>query len=128
MSLTSLLVLLAGIIVYLVFPRAEQNLLVLLEIKSADLTKQHLQYLGPVKTAFHIQMNIDQHMEHVDVQSRTNFNFAIITEHFSSEENSFRFGDHLQKLKFVEKFKVFPFTSSPVRRHAVNLLVKSKVQ
>jgi len=127
MSLNSLLVVLVGIAGYLVFPWAENNLLVLLELKSGDLTKHQLQSLGPVKAAFQIQRNIDEHMEHVvDLKSRGKFNLAIVTEHFASEENSLKFGDHLQRLKFIKTFKVFPFTSNPFRRHTVNFLIRLK--
>lgn len=126
MSLNSLLVILVGMAGYLVFPWAEQNLLVLLELKSPDLSKQQIQHLGPVRAAFQIQRNIDEHMEHVDFKSRAPYNFAIVTEHFSSEANSLKYGDHLQNLKFIKSFKVFPFTSSPIRRHIINLLIRMK--
>eukprot|EP00091_Calanus_sinicus_P025356 TRINITY_DN9633_c0_g1_i1.p1 TRINITY_DN9633_c0_g1~~TRINITY_DN9633_c0_g1_i1.p1 ORF type:complete len:106 (+),score=31.11 TRINITY_DN9633_c0_g1_i1:274-591(+) len=102
MSLNSLLVILVGMAGYLVFPWAEQNLLVLLELKSQDLSKEQLQYLGPVKAAFQIQRNIDEHMEHVEFKSRAPYNFAIVTEHFSSEANSLKYGDHLQKLNSLK--------------------------
>jgi len=57
---------------------------------------------------------------------QANYNFAIVTHHFSSEENSLKFGDHLQRLKFLKTFKVFPFTSNPARRLAVNFIIKFK--
>jgi len=126
MYLNSLLVVLVGITGYLVFSWTENNLLVLLELKTKELTEQQLQSLGPIKAVFQIQRNIDEHMEHVDVKSRVNFNFAVVTHHFSSEGDSLKFGDHLQRLKFVKSFKVFPFSSNPARKHAVNFLIKLK--
>merc|ERR1719369_660794 len=126
MYLNSVLVLLVGMAGYIIFSWSENNLLVLLELKSGELTKHHLQSIGYVKAAFQIQRNIDEHMQHVDVEARAKYNFAIVTQHFSSEGNSLKFGDHLQKLKFVNTFKVFPFSSSPVRRHTVNFLIKLK--
>lgn len=98
----------------------------MLELKSGELTKHHLDSLVSVKAVFQIQRNIDEHMEHVEVGARARYNFAIVTHHFSSEGSSLKFGDHLQKLEFVNTFKVFPFTSNPVRRHGVNFLIKLK--
>ena len=38
--------------------------------------------------------------------SQEKYNFALVTNHFSSEANSLRFGDTLKKIRSVDNFQV----------------------
>ena len=43
---------------------------------------------------------------HADFFSQEKYNFALVTNHFSSEAQSLRFGDTLKKIRSVDNFQV----------------------
>jgi len=101
-----------GILLFFIIPREENCLLVLLQLNRPQLSQTEIAALGNIKHAFIIERNIDGHMQHVPTLGKEKYNFALVTNHFSSEANSLRFGDTLKKIRSVDNFQVFPFTSS----------------
>merc|ERR550534_2406012 len=101
-----------GILLFFIITREENCLLVLLQLNRPQLSQTEIDALGNIKHAFIIERNIDGHIQHVHTLGKDKYNFALVTNHFSSEAQSLRFGDTLKKIRSVDNFQVFPFTTS----------------
>jgi len=115
-------VLALGVILFFIIPREENCLLVLLQLNRPQLNQAEINALGNIKAAFIIERNIDGHMDHVDISGKEKYNFALVTHHFSSEAESLKFGDTLKRIRSIDNFQVFPFTSS-TRVPVMNMII-----
>jgi len=120
-------VLALGVALFFIIPREENCLLVLLQLNRPQLNQAEINALGNIKHAFIIERNIDGHMDHVDVSGKDKYNFALVTHHFSSEAESLKFGDTLKRIRSIDNFQVFPFTSS-TRVPVMNMIIFLKKQ
>jgi len=120
-------VLALGVALFFIIPREENCLLVLLQLNRPQLSQAEINGLGNIKHAFIIERNIDGHMDHVDISGKEKYNFALVTNHFSSEAESLKFGDTLKRIRSIDDFQVFPFTSS-TRVPVMNMIIFLKRQ
>merc|ERR1712192_22941 len=120
-------VLALGVSFFFIIPREENCLLVLLQLNRPQLSQAEINALGNMKHAFIIERNIDGHMDHVDISGKEKYNFALVTNHFSSEAESLKFGDTLKRIKSIDNFQVFSFTSS-TRVPVMNMIIFLKKQ
>eukprot|EP00092_Neocalanus_flemingeri_P025910 GFUD01028078.1.p1 GENE.GFUD01028078.1~~GFUD01028078.1.p1 ORF type:complete len:252 (+),score=87.76 GFUD01028078.1:54-809(+) len=116
--------LIAGAI-YLYLPRSERNLLVILQADSETLKLEQIQEIGQIKNAFHIIQNVDGHMEHVDVTTKLDYNYVLVSTDMAKEEEE-QFRAKIEQLEYVKKMEIFPYKTNPLRIMLINLILKIK--
>jgi len=116
--------LLLSSLIYYYLPAPETNLLVVFHSSDENLSVEKLEKIGKLKYGFEIIQNVDGHMEHVDVASKQNYNYAVVTEKFESELKKIE--EALKKVPFITQYEVFLFKSNPMRVILLNLIIKVK--
>eukprot|EP00090_Calanus_glacialis_P013530 TRINITY_DN22201_c0_g1_i3.p1 TRINITY_DN22201_c0_g1~~TRINITY_DN22201_c0_g1_i3.p1 ORF type:complete len:191 (+),score=62.23 TRINITY_DN22201_c0_g1_i3:306-878(+) len=65
-------------------------------------------------------------MEHVDVASRLDYNYVLVSADLTKKEEEEQFRAKLGQLEFVNKMEIFPYTTNPVRKILLNFMLKIK--
>jgi len=117
--------LLLSFLIYYYLPAPETNLLVVFQSSDENLSQNMLEKIGKLKYGFRILHNVDGHMEHVDVKSKQNYNFAVVKE--SSEKTDLtQVKEDLKKVPFIKESEVFLFKTNPMRVILLNIIIKAK--
>jgi len=116
---------LVGAAIYIFLPKSENVLLVLFQLKSTSLSGKEINSIGNIKYSFKIDRNMDGHMG-VDTTGRDIYNFAVITEHFPTEDLSLKFTQELEKNDVIQSFQAFPFSTSPLETAIINMQISFK--
>jgi len=111
--------------VYLYLPRPERRLLVLLQADSNSFRISELQSIGTIKNVFQVIQNVDGHMEKVDVESKLNYNYILVSTHLKKEEE-LEFKQTLEKLEMTKKMEVVAYRTNPVRMILLNYWLQLK--
>jgi len=117
--------LLLSFLTYYYLPAPETNLLVVFQSRDENLSRNMLEKIGKLKFGFKIIQNMDGHMEHVDVKSKQNYNYAVIAEN-SQETDLSQVKEALKKVPFIKESEVFLMKSNPMRVILLNLIIKVK--
>jgi len=117
--------LLLSFLIYYYLPAPETNLLVVFHSSDENLSDKMLEKIGKLKHGFKIIQNVDGHMEHVDVKSKQNYNYAVVTEN-SQESDITQVKEALKKVPYIIESEVFLFKSNPMRVILLNLIIKLK--
>jgi len=86
---------------------------------------KNLQNFGSIKYGFQIIRNVDGHMKHVDVSSKSDYNFAFVSDSIS-EDGIKTLENKLKKSSVVVKHEVFSFKTNSFKVFLMNSFIKLK--
>ena len=65
-------------------------------------------------------------MAHVETKSKLDYNYVLLSENLSSEQEQHKFHIRLEQWDKVLKMEMFLFKTNPVRRILVNFFIRLK--
>jgi len=117
--------LLLSLLIYLYLPTPETNFLVIFSSNDRTLDREQIEQIGNVTHAFKIIRNVDGHMQHVDVKSKLDFNYAVLTNNREGQDEE-TFKKTIKHQKFIDTFEVFPYRTNPLRLTLINSFIRVK--